>query len=119
MSLTSGLTYNLQSDSIEGFENLGTLGTSKYIANHAVVFMVRGLATRWKQPVGYFLTSGTVSPTTLKALMMSCINQLASVGLTVRAIVCDQGANNRSMIKSMNSSHSILCERGVQNICLF
>ena len=102
MSLKSGLTYNLQSDSIEGFENLGTLGTSKYIANHALVFMVRGLATRWKQPVGYFLTSGTVSPTTLKALMMSCINQLASVGLTVRAIVCDQGANDRSMIKSMN-----------------
>ena len=102
MSLKTGLTYNAQTDSIEGFENLGSVGTTKYVANHALAFMVRGLASKWKQPVGYFLTSGTVTPVVLKTIVRNCICKLADIGLNVRVIVCDQGSNNRSMIKSLN-----------------
>ena len=102
MSLKCGLTYNVHTDSIEGFENLGNLGTSKYIANHSLAFMVRGLASKWKQPIGYFLTSGTVSPNALKSLLLSAVHRLTSVGLNVISVICDQGANNRSMIKSLD-----------------
>ena len=79
MSVKTGLTYNAQTDSIESFGNLGSVGTTKYVSNHAHAFMVRGLASKWKQPVGYFLTSGTVTPVVLKTLV-----------------------KNRSMIKSLN-----------------
>ena len=54
MSIKQGLMYNSGSDSIEGFEDFGEFGTTRYIANHAVAFMVRGLASKWKQPIGYF-----------------------------------------------------------------
>ena len=76
--------------------------TTKYVANHALAFMVHGLASKWKQPVCYFLTSGTVIPVVLKTLVRNCISKLADIGLNIRVIVCDQGSNNRSMIKSLN-----------------
>ena len=98
MFLQCRLTYNARIDSIEGFDNLGNLGTSKYIANQAVAFIVRGLASKWKQPIGYFLTSGTVSPNALKSLLLSAVHRLTSVGLNVISVICDQGANNRSIL---------------------
>ena len=41
ISLKSALAYNSQRDVIEGFENFGDLGQSKYMATHALVFMVQ------------------------------------------------------------------------------
>ena len=104
MSLKSGLTYNAQTDSIEGFEDFGDLGPTKYVANHALAFMVRVLATKWKQPVGYFLTSGTVTVVVLQTLLSNCISKLTNVGLRVKVVVCDQGSNNRSrpMLNALN-----------------
>ena len=55
MSLRTGLTYNITEDVVEGFEDFGTLGRTDNPAKHALVFMVRGLTSKWKQPVGYFL----------------------------------------------------------------
>ena len=57
MSIKDGLVYNEMKDQIDGFEDFGHLGRTKYIANHATVFMVQGLASKWKQPIGYFLSA--------------------------------------------------------------
>ena len=65
MALKSALVYNHRLGRIEGFEDIGELGTSQFVADHALVFMTRGLYTKWKQPLGYFLTAGTVKPDTL------------------------------------------------------
>ena len=67
---------------IEVFENLGRVGTTKYVANHALAFMIHGLASKWKQPVGYFLISGTVTPVVLKTLVRNCICKLTDIGLS-------------------------------------
>ena len=40
--------YNPGTDRVEGFEDFGDIGQTKYIANHTTVFMVRGLASKWK-----------------------------------------------------------------------
>ena len=40
MSIKDGLVYNEMKDQIDGFEDFGHLGRTKYIANHATVFMV-------------------------------------------------------------------------------
>ena len=58
MAIKESVSYNAERDSVEGFEDFGSLGHTKYIANHEMVFMVRGLLTTWKQPVVYFLSSG-------------------------------------------------------------
>ena len=63
--------------------------------------MVRGLASKWKQPVGYFLSSGPIEATILQSLTKACINQINKTGLNVVALVCDQGSNNRSFIQQL------------------
>ena len=59
MSIKQALLYNEKRDTIEGFEDFGFIGKTKYIANHAIAFVVRGLASKWKQPLGYFLSFRT------------------------------------------------------------
>ena len=54
MALKSALVYNNGLDIIEGFEDLGELGSSHFVADHALAFMVQGLYTKWKQPLAYF-----------------------------------------------------------------
>lgn len=104
MSIKEHLSYNAQTDRIEGFENLGTFGSSDHIANHAGVFMIRGIIEKWKQAVGYFLTSGPVSGKTLKDLTLSCVTKLQDIGLHVVLLICDQGSNNMQMIKKLGVS---------------
>ena len=48
ISLKSVLVYNSQRDVVEGFENFGDLGQSKYMATHALVFMVQGLSSKFR-----------------------------------------------------------------------
>ena len=43
MSLKSVLVYNHGHVKIEGFEDLGEWGSSHFVADHALVFMARGL----------------------------------------------------------------------------
>lgn len=101
MSLKSALVYNTGLDLIEGFEDLGELGRTMYVADHALVFMVRGLYSKWKQPLAYFLTSGPVKGQTLQTLTKMCIDKLNDIGLEVNVLICDQGTNNRNFLDTL------------------
>ena len=101
MSIKQSLIYNTGKDVVEGFEDFGPMGQSRYIANHAIAFMVRGLASKCKKPVGYFLSSGPMKGTILRSLTKMCISKLESIGLNVVALICDQGSNNRSFLQHM------------------
>ena len=93
------VSYNKERDEIEGLEDFGLNGKTKYVANHAIVFMVRGLKANWKQPVGYFLSSGPVEGQMLHSLLQECIEKVEEVGLNVKAVIADQGSNNRECFK--------------------
>ena len=41
MSIKQALLYNEKHDTIEGFEDFGFIGKTKYITNHAIAFVVR------------------------------------------------------------------------------
>lgn len=97
MSIKENVSYNKERDEVEGFEDFGTGGRTKYIANHATVFMVRGLVDKWKQAVGYFLTSGTMDSDMMHTLLLECIDKAEEAGLTVKVVIGDQGSNNRKM----------------------
>ena len=100
MSIKCSLSYNRYQDSVEGTSDFGTLGKTKLLANTALVFMVRGLAEKWKQCIGYFLSAGPVASKTLKDLTMQAVDKLTEVGLNVKVIICDQGSNNRSFLET-------------------
>jgi hypothetical protein len=62
MSTRENLHFNQKFGCIEGFEDLGSHGSSRYVAIHALVFMLRGLHKNWKQPVVIFpLPSNTAN----------------------------------------------------------
>ena len=59
MSIRKNVWFNQKFDCIEGFEDLGSQGRTCNIANHALIFMVRGLHRKWKQSVAYYLSRGS------------------------------------------------------------
>ena len=74
-----------------------------FVADHALAFMVRGLYKKCKQPLGYFLTVGTVKPETLQTLTQSCLEKLEKIGLETKALICDQGPNNRYFLQKLEN----------------
>lgn len=97
MSIKEKVSYNIARDDVDGFEDFGMCGRTHYVANHATVFMARGLIHPWKQSVGYVLSSGPIDSALLHTLLLECIDKLVEAGLEVKCIVADQGSNNRKM----------------------
>lgn len=61
MSLRVAVTYVSSEDNICGFEHYGgmvknTADAEAKLANYALVFMVRGIISKWKQPFGFFFS---------------------------------------------------------------
>ena len=103
MSLKEGLYYNQNTDCIEGFECLGSI-RNPFVANQLSVFMVRGLTRKWKQSIGYFLSSGPVKATSLKTIAIEAIREIRSISLNLVSLICDQGSNNQSMLAQFGVS---------------
>ena len=99
MSLKSSLTYDASRDVVVGFENFGHLGAGTLLCNNALVFMVKGVCAKWKQPIGYFLSNNATSVDKLVSLVTTAVGKLTDVGLDVRVVVCDQGSTNQQMLK--------------------
>lgn len=57
--------------------------------------------SKWKQPIGYILTAGTVKPDILQKLTQNCLSRLERIGLNPVVIICDQGSNNRSFLQRL------------------
>jgi hypothetical protein len=54
VSLKENLSYNSLCDRIIILEDYGSIGQTKAIANHALVFMIREIVSKWKQAVEFF-----------------------------------------------------------------
>lgn len=122
MSIKQCLEYSPKYDLIEGFEDMGSLGRSSRIAKYATVFMVRGLFYQWKLPVGYFVTEKGMSGQKIKLTLQSCIENLNDVGLTVKAVVCDQSTTNSKGLRELGvtvETPYFFSERGEQIFALF
>ena len=96
MALKTALEFDSRRDIVDGFEDDGVVRVTKP-ASEALVFMVKGLVRKWKQPLCYFLSGGPTNSCRLTDLVLDCIVRLQGIGITVMVVVCDQGANNRGM----------------------
>lgn len=104
MSLKKGLEYNHKNDFIEGFQDLGKGKRTEGIANHGIVFMLRGLLTKWKHVISYLVTSGPVTTNDLFDHLVILMKSLQKLNFNVRAFVCDQGGNNRSLFNKLHKT---------------
>lgn len=98
MSLKLSLTFNQRKDTVTGFvENIKE--ARPIFADHAQVFMVRGLIKNYKQPVAFTFSSGATSGSELESQIKIVVKKLQEAGFIVLATVCDQGTNDTSAIK--------------------
>jgi hypothetical protein len=90
-------------DCIEGFEDHGSKDN---IVNHALVFKVRGVHQKWKQPVAYCLNCGSTKAEMLVHFLDEVLGACHDVGLHVVATVCDMSTNNGSAMRQKVSTVS-------------
>ena len=102
MSIKTFLKYDEQTDSIIGYEDLGCDIKSNKIVSYATVFMVRNMLGTWKQPVGYFLTSGPMKSEVIANKLRQYITKVMDCGLNPKIIISDQGPNNRGCYRLLN-----------------
>ena len=55
------------------------------------VFMLRGLLKGWKQPIGYFLSTGPIGSDRLRSLLMQGLDEVLKKGMKVKVVIADQG----------------------------
>jgi len=58
--LSSGLSYDSVTDQIDGFVDTSS-NKSQNIADYALVFMVRGIKKKFKQPIAYSFCKGATT----------------------------------------------------------
>lgn len=100
ISIKEELNYNAKLDIIDGYESART-DESRQFANHALVFMLRGVITNWKQVVAYYFRGNTIPEGWMKSTLLSVIEKVLSCGLTVIATVCDQDPKNQGLLTSL------------------
>jgi len=110
MSLEANLQYDQLNDKIIGFEDWGHRRTS-LIADHVLVFMVRGILKGWKFPLSYNFCKGQTKSAQLIRCIKEIIKELTQAGLTIIATVCDQGGPNMTSIKKLLEDSRIKCIR--------
>lgn len=110
------LTYNRRLNIIEGLEDYGNGKRKPHIADHANVFMIKGINRQWKQAVSFTFSNGPIKSGQLKSLLIEVIKQCQEAGLEVIGTVCDQGSANQAVINSLLRDTAQECLRkGVEN----
>ena len=102
MSLKRYLAYDRFNDLVVGYEDYGSgFDRKKLEVTSALVFMIRGLALNWKQPVGYVLSHSACSGEVVFELLCKCLDILFDIGLDVRVVLSDQGSNFMQMTRKL------------------
>lgn len=73
-------------------------------ATHDLVFMLVGIASRWKHVVGYHFTGNSFNSKTLKEIIFNIINKTENIGLHVNLITSDMGSGNIGLWKLLGIS---------------
>ncbi|CAB3232073.1 unnamed protein product [Arctia plantaginis] len=89
MSLKPSVAYNERKDRVCGFVTNGDEVYSEY-ADHAQVFMIRGLLKNYKQPVAYTISQAATKGPELPKQLKAVVTALQGAGLTVVVTVCDK-----------------------------
>ena len=102
MSITPGMELYMGTGWL--FGNV-TLPEHKGQATHALVFMLAGATTRWKQVVAYHYSGNSTNGAVYRPIIINIVEAAASVGLHVLNITTDMGSPNRAMWKSFGVTY--------------
>ncbi|KAF2904271.1 hypothetical protein ILUMI_01903 [Ignelater luminosus] len=81
MSIAPAINFNEKRDCIEGFHDFGKEKRLLEIDDHELVFIVRGLKTRIKQPISYaFSSKGDAKAQEIKEILQKLLGLLIKIG---------------------------------------
>lgn len=102
MTITPVLNFNEAEGYIKGFEDMGEHARSLEIADHVLVFMIRGMKKKFKQPVCYAFSArgGAKAPLIMK-ILKQIITLLLEIGLKPITTICDQAPTNVKVINTL------------------
>ena len=102
MAIRKQMIYDKVNCKYAGFTDYGNLSVEngEEYASEALVFMLTGLKTYWKWPVGYFLSNKCNSEIQI-SLLKNCLSLAADHGLRVWSVTCDGTSTNLTMLKSL------------------
>ncbi|KAF2891805.1 hypothetical protein ILUMI_14368, partial [Ignelater luminosus] len=116
VALEPGLQYNRKLDMFEGFEDYGGSERKPSFADHALVFMLKGICRKWKQPIVFTFCKGTTSTLRLTSLLKDVIRQVKLTGLKIMCTICDQGTTNQATINShLRETEQNCIRQGIDN----
>jgi len=107
MSLSKGFHYEAHKQIVNGYKNLGESGRTANAADHALVFMIRGIRKSWKQVIAYYFTTDQIFCNNLKFLLKYIMEQLQDIGIKIKATVCDQGSTQRKALSELSKENNI------------
>lgn len=102
MSLSAALKYDKEHDMVFGLQKTWDSEQLNF-SNHVLVFMLRGIVKKWKQPYAYYFCTSTTKTSDLVSYIKSVIRSVYKTGLTIVVTVCDQGGTNRAAINYLMS----------------
>lgn len=85
ISLDPSLHYDSKEDRIVGFEDkcCSSSTVHREAANSMLVFMIRSISGRWKQPIGYYATKNGMASANLQKVLIKILYELHTIGLRV------------------------------------
>ena len=93
------MSYDKHKDMVNGFVELNK--KTNDFADHALVFMLRGVVHKWQQPLAFYFCKGATSGVELKQIIKCMITAVGNTGLKPLALVCDQGTAFQAALKSL------------------
>jgi hypothetical protein len=105
ISIKSNLQYDRHNDIIIGYEDYGHYcPRSCTKAKSALVFMLRGIASNWSQPLGFVFTASACKADIIKCMLLDCLDKCVTAGAIVKAIISDQGPNFQQLVNRLGVS---------------
>ncbi|XP_039314224.1 uncharacterized protein LOC120359693 [Solenopsis invicta] len=111
MSITPSRSFDISTNSYVGSVELCKNSDTQKFASKALVFMLAGIASRWKQVVAYYFTDNSADGNNFNSIICDIIKKAENIGLQVQSVTSDMGSANMTMWKSFGinvSRHSTI-----------
>lgn len=116
MLLQPHLDYDATKKHIVGFEDFGEKRVARF-ADHALVFMVRGIQNGWKFPLAYYFCDGATKADQLAEWIKVIAKIIIDSGLHLVAFICNDGKRNLAAINKLKLDSARLKSRRGEQYC--
>lgn len=99
IQLTPSLDYDCTKSSVIGHSTLASSDQSAPagLATHALVFMLGGVTSRWKQTVAYHFSPDSSDKKQVFNILFDIIRKCEAIGLSVDCVTSDVGSGNQAI----------------------